>query len=230
MDINKNFFDLSEEVANFRDAILDMISTNNDAKEFYRGCIMMYSSLIKNPPLLFIGINPGGGAFNHRGILKDENDLKPNDGFEYINAIDDGDFDLARETREIFKMAGMYTLLEESVKTNFYYFASDNEKQLWKFFSTFDEETCQKFHSLAFKWSKQMIELIKPKVIICEGMTALKKVSELYNIDIIKDESIGYFELSDNTLVFGYSRLYSKIKDKDLVSIFLKTKIKKRLL
>lgn len=227
MEINNKYFVLSAEVEKFRDEILEKIKSNNKAQELYKGCIMLYSSLIENPPFLFIGINPGDGAFKYRGILKADNDLEPNDGFEYINAIDDGDFALARETRELFEKAGLYSYLEQSVKTNFYYFASDNAKQLWELFSTFDDETCQQFHSLAFKWTKQFIELIKPKVIICEGMTALKKVSELFDVDIIRDGSIGYFELEDKTLVFGYSRLYSNIKDKDHVSQMLKTKIQK---
>jgi len=67
-----------------------------------------------------------------------------------------------------------------------------------------------------------MIEVIKPQVIICEGMQSFNQLSEIYNVSQNSKGSYGYLELPDKTPVVGYSRRYSNIKDKAIVADYLK--------
>jgi hypothetical protein len=69
-----------------------------------------------------------------------------------------------------------------------------------------------------------MIEIIKPKVIICEGITSLEKLAEIYHVSTTRESVCGYFELPNKTLVIGYSRIRSNIKNKHLVADFLRKK------
>jgi len=217
---------LKEEVAAFRKQIVERLPQNEDASNLYKGCTIMYSHLIENPPFLFIGINPGGGT-------NDDPKLDPCMGFEYLNALDDVDYALARETRGLFTQAfsetEMLKLLNSSVKTNVYYFITTKANDLWNLFSSFGNDANRDFHCRAFKWTEQMIKMVKPKVIVCEGIIALNKISEIYNKPVTREGTCGYFELDDRTLVFGYSRTPGIIKDKPIVAKLLRKKVLGRI-
>jgi hypothetical protein len=216
---------LKSEVAAFRSLIVERISKNEQATQYYKGCTIMFSHLKENPPFLFLGINPGGGT-------KDDRELNPDDGFEYLNAVISNppyDYALARNTRNLFKKAGLYEHLEHSVKTNIYYVITSKAKDLSSLFSLLGDDVDDEFYRLAHKWTNQMIELVKPQVIICEGMEALEKISWLYETKPMLEASCGYFELKNKIAVIGYSRRFSNIRNEDFVAEFLKTKLAGRL-
>lgn len=223
MNLLSSYKGLQDEVATFRNLVRKAISQNPDAEQLYKGCAIMYSSIVEAPPFLFIGINPGAGRYNETGKKIEDDDLEPCDGFEYTNAlVDNYDYALAKQTRTLFEYAGMLHCLEKSVKTNVYYFATKNEPELWKLFSLLGADINRQFHEYAFMWTRQMIEMIKPQVIICEGMQSFNKLSEIYNVSQNRAGSYGYLELPDKTPVVGYSRRYSNIKDKVIVADYLK--------
>lgn len=203
----------------FRDLIKAQLSNNKEAAELYKGCSIMYSSLEVHPPFLFIGINPGAGT-------PDDEHLAPGEGFEYINAKAGGyDYTLAKETREVFEAADLLDLLSRSAKTNIYYFITRGTWELSALASSLGDDVSDQFHQLAVKWTCQIIDMIKPKIIVCEGMSVIKTLSAIFKIDIIKEGSCGYFELNSGVLVVAYARRRSYIRDKRFVADFLKGKV-----
>lgn len=219
---------LKEEVRTFRNLVLSKLPDNEIAKSFYKGCDILYSSLHEGPFFLFIGINPGAGYYNTTGVITKDWELDPCDGFEYLNAINEYDYTLAKQTRELFDKAGFYNYLEVAVKTNFFYFHSSKASDLFELYSSLGEEINRQFHANAQKWTRDMINMIKPKVIICEGIDVLKRVSELYDRDPIREGSCGYFELDGCILVLGYSRRYSHILNLPQTAAFIKMKIEQK--
>src|SRR6266446_6287498 len=215
---------LKNEVATFRDLVREAISQNPSVEQLYKGCTIMYSALLEGPPFLFIGINPGAGRYKETGKKLEAGELEPCDGFDYTNAVADGDYTLARETRDLFTQAGMYECLEKSVKTNVYYFMTSNEPDLCALSSSLGDDLDEQFHKNAFRRTRWMIERIHPKVIVCEGMSSLNKLSEIFDVSPTREGSCGSFELADETLVVGYSRQYSNIVDIPLAADFLRKK------
>ena len=167
MNLTLQYDALKNEVETFLELVHQALRQNPSAEPLYKGCVVMYSSLLEVPPFLFIGINPGDELKESEQPKKD---LDPGDGFEYTNAVTDVDYRLTKQTRGLFEMAGMGNLLEKSVKTNVYYIATSNVKDLWQLFSLLGEDMNRRLHENAFKWTRRMIEMIKPKTIICEGI------------------------------------------------------------
>lgn len=227
--IIESYSKLKDEVENFRNSVRKMIERNPSAEKLYKGCTILYSPLYENTEIMFIGINPGAGFYNNTGIKHREIDLEPTDSFEYLEAKDNYDYTIASETREIFEEANLSYLLEKCVKTNYYYFITSRMSDLWELFSSLGEEMNIKFHQLAQKWTKDIIEMVNPKIIICEGKLAFDKVQQIYNISPTWNESIGYFELPNKTFVVGYKRRYSFIQDKDGLIKFFKNELISRL-
>ena len=162
----------------------------------------------------------------------EKEDLEPIK-FDYL---DEGNSNqLVTGTRQIFKDADIFNLLNKSVKTNFYYFATKNVNELHQIWGI------NKFEDNAFKWTRQIIEMLNPKIIICEGNDAFNKVKDMYNDDFDKKDEITpkrygeigdiqYYELEGKPLVIGYYRTYSTISNinKELLTSFLKEEIEKR--
>jgi hypothetical protein len=223
---------LKEEVENFRNLVLQMIEKNPTAEKLYKGCTILYSPLHENPEIMFIGINPGAGFYKKSGIkIREDIDLEPTDSFEYLDYVDDveNDYKIASETREVFERANLYHLLEKCVKTNYFYFITSGERDLDKLFLSLGDEMYLKFHLLAQKWTKEMIEMVNPKIIICEGKSAFVKIKDIYSISPTWNNSIGYFESPNKTMIVGYKRRYSNIQDKNELIDLLKKEITSRL-
>lgn len=226
MDLTSQYDTLKKEVEVFLESVHQALDRNPRAKPLYKGCVILYSSLLEAPPFLFIGINPGD---EQKESEKPKEELgQCDDGFEYTSALEYGyDYRLAKQTRDLFEMAGMADCLDKSVKTNFYYFATSGVKNLWPLFSTLGEDMNKQFHENARRWTQRMIEMIKPKTIICEGIDPFNRLSDVYGVPKTREDVCGYFELPDKTPVIGYSRSYSNIKNKSFVADFLKKKLNK---
>ena len=92
-EIGKAYEDLKNEVAEVRDYVRGNLIPRTREEELYKGTMILYSQLIKNPDFLFIGINPGAGFFKSTGIKYRPEELDPEDGFEYVVAENEYDYD-----------------------------------------------------------------------------------------------------------------------------------------
>lgn len=227
--VNESYLRLKKEVDDFRGIVLEASNSIPTAEQKYKGCYILYSPLNINTEVMFIGINPGAGFYNSTGIKIRDTDLEPTDTFEYLEAKDNYDYTIASETREVFEKSEHYHLLENCVKTNIFYFATSNQADLFHMFSELGEEINSKFHFLSKKWTMDMIKLVNPKVILCEGKLAMDLVSKYYEQTVTWNDAIGYFEMPNKTLVVGYKRRYSNIQDKEALIDFLKNELKLRV-
>jgi hypothetical protein len=193
-----------------------LISHSSETKIYYK---IFYSKFYKNADILFIGINPGNGELIQ--------DVEEANVFEYLKFNDYDDYDLSRETKIVFKNAEKQNLLKgKVVKTNYYYLATENEKELYNLMEKLSENIRLEFYKKSFEWTQKIIKLVNPKVIICEGKRAYLNV--LDSIDLEIDEIKNHktinsvsFKNSD-TLLLGYSRRFSRILNKNILSEIIK--------
>ena len=111
-------------------------------------------------------------------------------------------------------------LLEKSVKTNFCYLATENEKKLEKLFTQIRGKLDITPYEVFGNWTRQVVKEINPKLLICEGAKALEWMSrwsfkdeyksELKNDDMEKGR-IG------NIQVLRFNRVFSTFKNIDVV-------------
>ncbi len=221
MDIKENYEQLKNEVAICRDELRSKIPEDSPEEELYKGTIILLSKLIYQPKFLFIGINPGAGFFNTTGIKYRDTELDPADGFEYILAERDGyDYTLAKQTRDIFLNTKYNKEFVDSVKTNFYYTATSTADDLKKF----NQILVDKYHMFMWEksmgWTKKLIDMIQPEIIICEGIEPLTQIARIYKASITREENIGSFYI-DKVPVVGYKRNHSNILNKEKIIEFI---------
>lgn len=158
------------------------IGDEGSAKELHQGWRVFFSPVIHKPKVLLIGINPGAGQAG----AKDFDFWDGSEMFEYTNP--EYSFALARETREAFAEAGLIEVLTSStVKTNFFFLSTANEDDLYKITTHLGRSTGKSqellgdkiFHKSA-QWTKELIALLQPEVIVCEGKTAYNNVTDLF--------------------------------------------------
>ncbi|WP_299383848.1 hypothetical protein [uncultured Lacinutrix sp.] len=203
---------LTKQVKEFVNDIENKSEFHKIFKRYYRGIQILYGPLIFQPEILFIGINPGAGYFNEKKEnVKRYNPLK---NFEYIHF----NYLLARQTRELFKMANIKSL-NSCVKTNCFFFSTKNKSDLDNFLSNFKEQEIYKKSAI---WRHKLIEIIEPQIIICEGFSAFEWVTKKYtNIEIERNDKFLYVEV-DNIKIIGYKRRMSLILHNEEVSKVLK--------
>ena len=222
------FESLINDVKVFSNEIEARLRKSNEIFKLYKGIRIMYSNMIFNPIVMFIGINPGDWSGGFCNSFTQEVCL------EYVNEKNNrNNYTLARETREVFKNINLPDLLKTSaIKTNYFFISTSCLNHLYKitdFLGRGDNDLGELFFKKSSEWSKKLIEIIKPKIIICEGKEAFKNVTQLYkgNNSIIgwdkNYKNCGYKKTEDNTItIVGYSRRFSNIRDKKELSNLLK--------
>lgn len=156
-----DFENYKEDISNFYKKLQKHPSTVN-LDIFHKVFLSPFYSETK---ILFIGINPGEG--------EKINCVEESDKFEYLEY----DFKLARETREVFKIANKSHLLDENVvKTNFYYLVTKSEKDIYQFTDKLPKDLRDEFFLKSYEWTNWIVKLTNPKIIICEGKTAYENV------------------------------------------------------
>ena len=204
------------------------LDQKKETKELYNGFYVWDSKLIFQPKIMFVGINPGDGNPNNDKNIK----VKPEKQMSYLEYLDGENptYTLAKETVDVLQKSGLSIpqiknlLNNESVKTNFHYVITKNQSDIKKCFNLIRAKEFNDFWMQSYKWTGDLIDIIKPKMIICEGKAVF---------DIIKDyedytefewkNDCGFFKRSDGIIVIGYSRVFSNIKNKiELVEIIKK--------
>jgi len=216
-NLQLQYENLKKEVACYRDKVLTLLPKDSREYDLYKGTAILYSELLYKPKFMFIGINPGSGFYKHTGKKQTDDELEPNDCFEYIMAEEDGyDYLLAKQTRYIFCNTKYAEEFRKSVKTNVFYTSTDCSDDLNEFYTILNEKYQLDMWQLSFKWTKQMIEIFQPEIIICEGVTVVYRLEDIFDCKLEKEGNIarGYV---NGIKVIGYKRCRSNICDKDSV-------------
>jgi hypothetical protein len=208
---DNSYIDLLNEITAVRDSIMEKLETGSVEESLCKGFTIWYSQYLKNPPFLFIGINPGAGYFNNTGIKYRDSDLEPSDVFEYIE-YGGG---LASETIETFRAAGRYNELLLSAKINIHFLVTSTQRDLFTLQGILIDKYKINMYEKARTWTLKLIDLINPKCIICEGAYPTKRLAEYFGKAIKWDNNISDFIIKDNITCIGYKRLFSKILNKD---------------
>ncbi len=230
---------------------LELKKLQNEVAEYYKklgneigivlGFKIFYSKFSGNADILFIGINPGAGEqIQYTGeevMLEYINDSTNEDGYQINN------YSLAKETLKVFELADYPNLLKKLdaenkvVKINsiFYVDTKNSEGGNVKIgdFITTILTKAQKddFYRKSYEWTFKLIQLINPKIIICEGKTAYYNLYEsIPEVEINKNESNGILITKYDKLAFTmltYNRNYSNIDDKEYFAETLKIELDK---
>lgn len=147
----------------------------DEYEELYKGAKFLFSPIHIKPKIMLLGINCGDGLWKNIG--EKEQEFKPLKNHEYI---EDGWYRLAQQWVQIFESIDRKDLLENSVKSNYYYFATTNTKDLYKLRTFLNNNTENEFEEKAEDWTKRLISYIQPEILICEGKTVYDKLLEIY--------------------------------------------------
>lgn len=208
------------EVSEYLNSLNQKLLNSPEASELYNGFYIWDSEIKFNPKIMFIGINPGNGNPNNNRSVT----TAPYESFAYLEYwnLKSHNYTLARETIEIFKEIGYnekqirHIFEMESVKTNYFYIITKNQPLIYECLNKVDEYI--NFRIKSDKFIKELIELINPKIIICEGKSVFNEVKRIYNstIDQIEwQDNCGKANLKAGLTCYGYSRMYSQIRNKD---------------
>jgi hypothetical protein len=223
--MKKELKKLVKEVKEFNEILIKEISKNEEILELYLGNRIFFSNIIENPIIYLLGINPGGG------IIGD--DFEPLSKLEYVDeeCLKNG-YRLAEETREVFNRINRMDILENSTfKTNVFFITTRKQSDLYKitdFLGRGENELGDEIFQKAYKWTKELIETISPKIIICEGVQALKDLSISYclNYSAFEWKNDCTKMVSNNKIIIAYKRNWSNIRNKDELASLLKEGLK----
>lgn len=235
LNVKQDYKTLRNEVSKVAKKILSFTETCRRADEIYKGCQILFSQLIYKPEIMFIGINPGAGYWDCYGKRVDKLDPQPQ--LEYLDDTyvdckygkdQVNNYPLARQTLKVFEMAGKEKLLRNAVKSNYLYFATMNKKEFNELNRLLEQAgTLQNIADLADDWTRRIIDMIKPKVIICEGKMVFDWVWELVmgkpSANWKKEHAIA--ANADGLCLVGYKRIGSNIRDKRRLAAILKDQL-----
>jgi hypothetical protein len=212
------FSEISEEAFLFHKQILNAAEENAEIKTLYKGCQLLFSPLIVKPKILLIGFNPGGGYYKHHGFIAEN--FEPMQGLEYyLNK-----HSLGEQTKSLFQQAGREDdLRKHTVKTNFYYWATDNEADFKLLMRLLPAELSSKIFHQARVWTRRMIEGLQPEMIVAEGFKAYDEIAVLFPEKRMEEkfESHQSFITPQGTKIMGYRRNQGSIINKEELKTIL---------
>lgn len=214
---SKIITELTEEAKSIDSKLTALYEKDEEIRNLFRGTSLWYSPIVENPDVMFLGINPGAGFFNNNN-----NRLchffEPLKVMEYID--DSQSYQLKWEWNYVFGEKGLNRkdVLEKSVKTNFCYLATEDEAALKKLFTQIRGKLDIAPYEVFGNWTRQVVQQIHPKLLICEGKDALEflkdwsfknEYKEIENAADLRKGQLG------NTKVLQVSRTYSTLKNAD---------------
>jgi hypothetical protein len=219
-------------IKSFISEVENELLKDESIKGLFKGWRVFFSPLIHMPKVLFIGINPGNGQSGVTDLdyFKDSSKLEyieyENKSGSYIQST----YSLARETKEVFNEANLLEVLENSsVKINFFFLSTTSERDLYRltdFLGRGGEKIGEQLFRKSAEWTRQLIKLIEPEVVICEGRQAFKNVTDLFKKSEPESwaNNCGYVKVKSNKelVILGYSRRWSRIRNKDELIKLLK--------
>ncbi len=206
------FSEISEGARFLHKQILIAAEENVAIKSLYKGCQLLFSPLIHKPKILLIGFNPGGGYFKHHGFIAEN--FEPMQALEYyLNK-----HSLGEQTKDLFRQAGREEdLKNHCVKTNFYFWATDNVADFNKLLKLLPDELNQKIFHQARVWTKQMIDGLQPEMIVAEGFKTYEEIAVLFpqKLQEERSECVRSFMTQEGVKVLGYKRNQGSIIGKE---------------
>jgi len=124
------------------------------------GFAVFYSPFNRNPDLMIIGHNPGKGKDDGKFNWKDEATIP--DVHDYIKM----EYSLAIRQNNLWNEMGRLEILRKSIKINLLFFKSKNIAE-W---NSVEEEIRKPLENFCIDKVKEIIEHVKPKKILCEGV------------------------------------------------------------
>ena len=174
---------IENEVRDFALLLKNTIGNNDEITNLLLGWKIFYSPVIINPKILFIGINPG------RGNEESDKNLIETDQISYLDIYNDdyrddypNTYHLAEKTIKFFRLINwgdekIKSVFEKKVlKTNFFNLATENINDLKTVIN--DIEFWDEYFKKSAYFSVQLINLLKPKVVILEGKTVFNNIVE----------------------------------------------------
>ena len=202
----------------------EKIKGNSEAIKLFHGFKVWYSPVKFNPKILIIGINPGIGE----STLDKNINFNESINFEYLPH--NPKYILANQIKKVFNEAGLSNMLEkETIKTNYYHIITKDQFKIKFGLELIEKNLSKQYENDAKQIIDDLIRIIKPKYIICEGKSIYDKVVKLYSErgDSKWEYNSGYTKINNPDLtIFGCSRIRSFIKNKSHFSELLREHIK----
>ncbi len=215
MELLIEYEKIKKEVESFNSKILSESELKKQIEKYYKGIQVMFSPITEKPKIMFIGINPGAGFFNenNRNVKR----FSPLNKNEYSH----GEYRLAQQTRRLFELAELTEQdLANSVKSNCFFFATKSEKELYQFLSHLKSK---KVYTKSEKWINNLVSIIQPEIIICEGKSAFEQFIKGKKCEFEKEkEKEVLYTKWNNIDIIGYKRNFSNIIDIENVAKKLK--------
>lgn len=238
----KNLSDWTCEVNKYSTEWNEKLKNNPATKDLYYGFKVWYSQMVESPEVLFIGINPGSGGHKNldEGIKSQREhkvDINLHEYFTYMEYLRPGenvDYRLAQQTIEALKIAGVKdfeAFFGKCLKTNYYHIITDNANGIKRVIDTHGKEWAA-YNTKCYEQIKRLIEISKPKLIVCEGSSVFNNLKNAYAvisktpIEITQTQrGIAEGILPNGTHVVGYSRKFSNILNIEGLAAVLKKHI-----
>lgn len=208
---------LKKEIEAFVEDFRSHEATEKNVEKYYKGVQVFFSPLIFKPKIMFIGINPGAGFYNWEKRLVKR--FSPLDNNEYYYSS----YRLAQQTQKLFELSGLSKEeLKGTVKTNCFFFASKNQKELYQMLSHLKSKDV---YSKSAKWTDQLVGLIQPEIIICEGKSAFDRFTENKKESQMNTKNV-FYTTYEGIKILGYKRNFSNIAHIEEVASELKSCMK----
>jgi|TARA_R100000479_G_scaffold130736_1_gene68775 uracil-DNA glycosylase len=202
LDLPAKYIELKNEVESYYLDYETNADVKNRTEKYYKGIQILFSPLILKPKIMFIGINPGAGFYNYNG--KHVKRFSPLNKMEYSY----GEYRLAKQTRKLFELAGLTNDdLKNSVKSNCFFFATKNEKELYQFLSHLKPTGV---YTKSKKWINILVKIVEPRIIICEGKSAFDRFIKDKDCEIKTHEKVLFAKWNEIKII-GYKRNFSNI-------------------
>ncbi|MGA1861628.1 hypothetical protein OWM07_01900 [Deferribacter thermophilus] len=169
---------------------------NNHLKN--NGFAVFYSKVRKNPELMIIGYNPGGGDkdFNIEDVFNLD---KEHEYIKYSGKYNKNEkYKTAEVMYKLFEEIRKLELLEKSVKLNLIFFRSKSEKE-WQ---SLDKNSRILLEQFCFDKIKEIIDFLNPKTILLEGIKTFDLfISEILSkrYGVTKQKIISFYAYSDKS-------------------------------
>lgn len=213
------YSEVSEGANIVHQQILKAAKTNLEIRSLYKGCQLLFSPLLTRPKILLIGFDPGGGYYKWHGKIVEE--FQPLQALEYYLNF----HPLGEQTKSLFQQAGREEDLQyHAVKTNFYYWATDNVADFNRLLKILPEELSKRIFHQARVWAKQLIENLQPEMIIAEGFKVYDELAVLFPHNLQEESSatVRSFVTPQGLKVLGYRRNQGSIISKGNIAEKLK--------